>query len=80
MMDFYSMEKIAFAKLVEDHKIAAASHLADEANVIRLAGRRRSGLSPVGLIRRLARTLTHPVTWLVPTTQASRAKWRRTTV
>ena len=74
MMDFYSMEKIAFAKLGEDHKIAAASHLADRANAIRLAGRCRSGLSPVGLIRRLARTLTNPVTSLVPTTQTPRAK------
>lgn len=74
MMDFYSMEKIAFAKMVEDHKIVAASHLADKANAIRLAGRSRSGLSPVGLIRRLARTLTNPVTSLVPTTQTPRAK------
>ena len=74
MMDFYSIEKIAFAKLVEDHETAAVAHLADKVNAIRLAGRSRSAFSSAGLIRSLARALTYPLAFLVPTAQAPRAR------
>jgi|GEM_PF-5643805 len=59
MMDFYSMEKIAFAKLVEDHETAAAVHLAEAANAIRLAARRPFRSLLAGLVNRFAHAFGH---------------------
>lgn len=74
MMDFYSMEKIAFAKCVEDRETAAWVHLADKANAIRLAARKSSRPLPAGLVNRFARAFGHAAPRLVPTAQGPQAR------
>jgi hypothetical protein len=61
MMDFYSIEQIAFAKVAEDRQIAAAAHLADAANAVRLAAR-KPGRPLAGILNRLA----HAFGYVVP--------------
>ena len=66
MMDFYSMEKIAFAKLVEDHETAAAAHLAEAANAIRRAAR-KPVRPPEGILNRFAHAFGHVAPALLTT-------------
>ena len=71
MMDFYSMEKIAFAKCVEDRETAAWVHLADKANAIRLAGRKPAASLLAGLLHRFVHPFGHGAA-LIPTAQGPR--------
>ena len=59
MMDFDSMEQIAFAKLVEDRQTAAAAHLADAANAIRRAARKPYRPLLAGIVNRFAHAFGH---------------------
>jgi hypothetical protein len=57
MMDFYSMEKIAFAKLTEDHETAACAHRAAAAAALRRAAQGKTPSLLGSFINSMARVL-----------------------